>query len=156
MKRDSTEYIGTYDPNTRLKFESKICKIKRGSAVLLPFLSLLVFSIDSFFSLYLLMDVELGIATYLDRLLETQTLSTPTFSLIGNDEFYSCHVNLVSKSGKKSEILVLLGFRGYLGEIESVFIKYEKSVYTFFLRLQKYVRIRSFNFRILTRKIDGA
>ena len=62
---------------------------------------------------------ELRNATYIDRLLVSQALSTPNFSLIGNDVFFSCHVKLVSKSDQKSEFLVLLGFRGYLGEIES-------------------------------------
>ena len=75
---------------------------------------------------------EFGNATCIDRLLVSQALSTPNFSLIGNGDFFSCHVKLASKSGKKSDFLVLLGFRGYLGEIESVFLKVKKSSYTVF------------------------
>ena len=75
---------------------------------------------------------EFGNATCIDRLLVSQALSTPNFSLIGNGDVFSCHVKLASKSGKKSDFLVLLGFRGYLGEIESVFLKVKKSPYTIF------------------------
>ena len=47
---------------------------------------------------------ELGNATYIVRLLASSALSTPIFTLIGNDYFGSCHTNLLaSKSrGKKN------------------------------------------------------
>ena len=41
---------------------------------------------------------------------------TPIFTLIGNDYFWSCHTNFVSKSCIE---MLLLRFRGHLGEIES-------------------------------------
>ena len=48
---------------------------------------------------YLLMGDALGAATYIDRLLvPSALLSTPIFTLIGNDYFFSCHTNAVSKS----------------------------------------------------------
>ena len=66
---------------------------------------------------------ESGNETYIDVLPESATLSPPIFTLIGNDDFYT---NLVWKK------LVLLSFRGYLGEIESEKAKPWKFSYIFF------------------------
>ena len=76
---------------------------------------------------------KLGNATYIDRLLMSQALSAPNFSLIGNGDYFSCHVKLASKSGKKSEFWYFWVFADiYLGEIESVFLKVKKCSYKFF------------------------
>ena len=56
---------------------------------------------------------------YIDRLLVSSALFTPSFTLIGNDYFWSCHTNLASKSSKKTKKILRLKFRGYLGENES-------------------------------------
>ena len=59
---------------------------------------------------------ELGGATDIDRLLVSSGLSTPELDLIENNEFWSCHTDFFAKM---SQNFVLLGFLGYLGEVES-------------------------------------
>lgn len=71
--------------------------------------------------------------------------------------FLAVHVILVSTSGKKADVLVL-GLRGYLGVIESVFVKVQKNYCKlyFLASPQQYVRITSSNFRILSETVGGA
>lgn len=57
----------------------------------------------------------LGSATGIDRLLGPPALSTPNFTLITNDDFWSRHMDLMCKLSKVGAFI----FHGYLGEIES-------------------------------------
>ena len=50
------------------------------------------------FGLYLVMGDELGSATDIDRLLVSSGLSTPYFTLIGKDDFWSCHTRFLLSS----------------------------------------------------------
>ena len=57
---------------------------------------------------YRLMGDEMGNATYIDRLLVTWVISTPIFTLIGNDSFSSCHFSGWLLCGSDSELQVLV------------------------------------------------
>lgn len=119
---------------------------------------------DFLFLLYLLTGDELGSANCIDRLRVSQALFTPTFSLIGNDYFFSCRVNLVvSKFCEQTHFFFFFWVFADMSAKSSPFLlKFRKvdtrcvRTYTFFFNLQYYVRISSANFRILTRKIGGA
>ena len=50
---------------------------------------------------YLLMGDELGSATDIDRLLAFSGQSTPNFTLIRNDDFFSCHTDVRPKMSPK-------------------------------------------------------
>ena len=65
---------------------------------------------------YLVMGHKLGSATDIDSLLVSSGQSTPIFTLIGKDDFWSCHRFVGRKCRLK---LVILSFLGYLGEFES-------------------------------------
>ena len=59
---------------------------------------------------------KLGSATDIDRHLVSSGPSTPFFNLIGNDDFWSCHIDLRPKMSPTNGNFE---FVGYLGEIES-------------------------------------
>ena len=59
---------------------------------------------------------ELGNESYIDVPLVSSALSPPKSTLFGNTDYYTSYEISVQK-------LVLLGFRGYLGKIESAKIK---------------------------------
>ena len=72
---------------------------------------------ELFFWLWLSMGDELGGATVVDRLRVCSGLSTPIFSLIGDDFFSNCHTDFRPKMSRKNGFF--FSFFGYLGEIES-------------------------------------
>ena len=61
---------------------------------------------------------ELGSATDIYRLLVSSGLSTPIFTLIGNDDSWSCKTD-VFVGQKCLQKLITLSSLGYLGEFES-------------------------------------
>ena len=110
-------FVCTCGSNMWLNFQIEIPKIERGIAEIRTFTMftiVLACSITSFCCIS-----RLGNEAYIDRLLVSPALCTPIFTLIGNDYFFSCHTNLVSKSSLKTKKKILSRFRGYLGEIES-------------------------------------
>ena len=50
--------------------------------------------VGTVFGSYLMMGHELGSATDINRLLVSSALSTPIFTLLGKDDFWSCHTHL--------------------------------------------------------------
>ena len=60
------------------------------------------------FGSYLLVSDELGSATGIDRLLVSSgLLSTPIFTLIENDDFWSCHTDFGPKMSPKNGIIII-------------------------------------------------
>ena len=60
---------------------------------------------------------QLGSSTDIDRLLVSSGLSTPIFTLIGNDDFWSCHRDFTSNFSAKNG--TFFSYFGRLGVIES-------------------------------------
>ena len=70
----------------------------------------------------LVMGHELGSATDIDRLLVSSGLSTPIFSLIGNDDFWSCHTDCRPKLlPKKKQFRLFLDISARLSRIPNMF-----------------------------------
>ena len=113
--------------NMKLTCQIAIRQIERGIAATMSFTIftiLLAFSMESFFVLFhLLTGDELGKCNlHRSPPCVFSTASTPIFTLIGNDYFFSCHTKNFSVKiySKKSFFKnVTLGFVGYLGEIVS-------------------------------------
>ena len=108
IKWDGSEYKCTCRSHAMLKLQSEICKIERGIAEVTSFMILVAFRMPSF-CCHLLMGDGLGNATYTSIVscLQQCLLSTPNFTLIGNEHFEGCRANAVSKC-KKSFKTVLL------------------------------------------------
>ena len=103
------------------KFQPVFFLIERGIAEMVTFTIILVFRVESFccFISCCLMDCAIKLAYRSPPCFMSSALYVPIiFTLIGNDCFWSCHANSVSKPSIKTVEKFVVRFRGYLGEIE--------------------------------------
>ena len=97
-KMASFPFVCICGSNTRLKFQIETRKIERGIAVITL---ILIKCIGIVLRSHPLMGDELGSAVDIDYLLVSSGLSTPIFTLIGNDDFWSCNTDLRPKMSPK-------------------------------------------------------
>ena len=77
--------VCTCGSNTRSKSQIETSKIEMGIAAM----PLLLITCEMYITL---MGDEFGRATDIDRLLAFSELSTPNLTVIGNNDFWSCHI----------------------------------------------------------------
>ena len=116
-KKASSPFVCICCSNTRLKFQIDTRKIQRGIAVMLLVLTTTCLMYRNRFVV-----ISWWVTNWAVQVISTAPLSliyrmsTLNFTLIGNDEFRSCHT-----SGQKCrQKMVTSSFLGYLGEIVEI------------------------------------